>query len=141
MEAFWQLGTQGGSVSFADGDAQRSVRVHVAGYAGHNRLMDGLELPGAPAPENAPQPLRSFVLACDSEPYFGQKLRDAGSQPLVTTRSLMAPEGYVVEATVRALGDDESEAGVRARVVHAYAKWQRIPEKSAWAIFAGARAR
>ena len=52
------------------------------------------------------------------------------------TRDLMAPEGYAVEAVVDALGDNVSAREIRARVVRAYARWQRIPEKVASTIFA-----
>jgi hypothetical protein len=52
------------------------------------------------------------------------------------TRDLMAPEGYVIEALVRALGDRVTESMLRQRVVAAYAEWQRIPERTASLIFA-----
>jgi hypothetical protein len=48
----------------------------------------------------------SFVLACYSENYFAASLRHAGSTPLVTTRALMAPEGYLIHAIVEGLGQN-----------------------------------
>lgn len=136
VDDFMTLAEHGGSVSFRESAAQqpRRVSVHVAGYAGHNRLMDGKSI--AVAAESSPTATPSFVLACRSDAYFSGALRAAGSQPLLMTRDLMAPEGYVIEALVRALGDHVSESMLRQRVVSAYAKWQRIPERIASSIFA-----
>jgi hypothetical protein len=134
VQSFWRLASDGGSVRFVDGGTQRVERVHAVGYAGHKRLMDGLEL----APRSAPtgDPVPSFVLACHSERYFGEALRDAGSEPLVMTRALMAPEGYLLEAVLTGLGDNESRHGLRRRAVDAYARWQKLSTGQARAIFA-----
>jgi hypothetical protein len=136
---FYRYATEGAVVSFKEGNTERRVRVHVAGYAGHNRLMDGVSLEqivgtGPKAPAAAPLP--SFVFACRSAPYFSEALSDSGSNPLVMTRDLMAPEGYVIEAMARGLGDRVSQSELRRRVVAAYARWQRIPERTAGTIFA-----
>jgi hypothetical protein len=136
VDRFWALATGGGRVRFRDGERARDERVHVAGYAGHNRLMDGKKLP---APTAGRAPIPSFVLACYSESYFDGALSAAGSRPLVTTRALMAPEGYVVEAAVRALGDNRSAPSVRDDTVRAYAKWQRLSFGVASAMFSRAR--
>lgn len=139
VSRFWALATQGGEVRFDDAGAARRARIHVAGYAGHNRLMDGVALPsaGAPAPGGAPIP--SFVMACASDAYFSAPLRGAGSAPLVMTRALMAPEGYVIDAIARGLGENLPAAAVRARAVEAYATWQRLSPGVASSIFAPAR--
>jgi hypothetical protein len=49
----------------------------------------------------------------------------------------MAPEGYVVDALTRALGDGASLAEVRSRTITAYATWQRIERRAASGVFAG----
>jgi hypothetical protein len=51
------------------------------------------------------------------------------------TRSLMAPEGYVVDAITRALGENLPRGEVRARAVEAYAQWQRLSPRAASSIF------
>lgn len=136
---FYRFATQGAEVTFDEQGVERRVTVHVAGYAGHNRLMDGISLQqivgAAPAPA-ASAALPSFVFACRSAPYFSAALRDAGSDPLVMTRDLMAPEGYVIEAMARGLGDRATQTELRQRVVAAYARWQRMPERTAGTIFA-----
>jgi hypothetical protein len=138
---FYRFATEGAEVSFVEQGAERRVRVHVAGYAGHNRLMDGIslrQLVGDTAAPASATPLPSFVFACRSAPYFSDALREHGSNPLVMTRDLMAPEGYVIEAMARGLGDRATRPELRQRVVAAYAKWQRIPERTASSIFARA---
>jgi len=138
VDDFAALAEHGGYVTFREGDddrwTDRRVLVHVAGYAGHNRLMDGKKL--EIAAETSASATPSFVLACRSDAYFSNALRTAGSQPLLMTRDLMAPEGYVIEAMARALGDRVTETMLRQRVVAAYARWQRIPERTASLIFA-----
>ena len=54
-------------------------------------------------------------------------------------QALMAPEGYVIEALTRALGDNLSRQAVRAQVVRSYASWQRISVGSAGRVFAEIR--
>lgn len=135
VDGFYELAVQGGSATFGDGEARRTVRVHVAGYAGHNRLMDGYRLQPLEARGAGRSAIPSFVIACKSEPYFSAALRDRGSEPLVMTRDYVAPEGYAIEALVNALGENVSPREVRTRVVRAYARWQRIAERTASTIF------
>jgi hypothetical protein len=133
VDHLFHVATAGARVSFDDGGRRREEAVTVAGYAGHNRLMDGKRLPAA-AQGGAPVP--SFVLACNSEPYFGPALRGAGSAPLVMTRSLMAPEGYLIDAIAAGLGENLGPAELRGRAVAAYAKWQKLTPKQAGSVFA-----
>jgi hypothetical protein len=135
VDDFYELAIRGGSAHFDEDAARRDVRVHVAGYAGHNRLMDGYALkPTAAGTSESPIP--SFVIACKSEPYFSAALRERGSTPLVMTRDYVAPEGYAIEALVNALGENLSGRDIRTRVVRAYARWQRLSEATASTIFA-----
>jgi hypothetical protein len=139
---FYRYATEGAVASFVEDGVERRVRVHVAGYAGHNRLMDGVTLEQivGSAPKAAPAAaLPSFVFACRSAAYFSDALSDSGSNPLVMTRDLMAPEGYVIDAMARGLGDHVTQRELRQRVVAAYARWQRIPERTASTIFARPR--
>jgi len=137
---FWELATTRRTVTFEDHGRARTERVHVAGYAGHNRLMDGLKLPAVePEAARAASSARgtaSFVLACYSDKYFASSLKQAGSTPLVTTRTLMAPEGYLVHAVAVGLGENLSAAELRRRTVQSYARWQRISEREARRVFA-----
>jgi hypothetical protein len=135
---FFEVAAGGASVTLGDVDHRRTLAVHVVGWAGHNRLMDGVPLPKI-APKGTAIP--SFVMACESESYFGAPLRKLGSAPLLTTRTRMAPEGYVVDALVRALGDGASLDDVRSRTIDAYATWQRLERRAASGVFADASPR
>jgi hypothetical protein len=138
---FYRYATAGATVSFLEQETIRTVRVHAVGYAGHNRLMDGIPLEKIVGVAETPPPraaLPSFMFACRSAPYFNDALARGGSTALVMTRDLMAPEGYVIEAMARGLGDHLSQTELRQRVVAAYARWQRIPERIASTIFARA---
>jgi hypothetical protein len=137
VDHLYRVATEGARVSFRDGDRARSEAVTVAGYAGHNRLMDGKTLPELREKARAPVP--AFVLACKSEPYFGSALREAGSTPLVMTSTLMAPEGYLIDAIARGLGENLPPAELRARAVAAYAKWQKLTPRQAGSVFAKPR--
>jgi hypothetical protein len=139
VKRFWTLATEGGRLKFQDGSREREVTIHVTGYAGHNRLMDGLRLPPAPQPARR-HGTPSFVLACFAESYFDAPLRDAGSRSILMSRNFMAPEGYAIDAVVRALGDNVSHAGVRESAVRETARWQRIPYWAASTVFAKRRA-
>lgn len=134
VSGFWAGATAGEKLAVDVGAERRELRVHVAGYVGHNRLMDGLDLPERAESAAA---IPSFVLACYSEQYFGKKLRRAGSEPLVMTRQLMAPEGYVLQAVLTGIGDNQDRQRIRASAVQAYAKWQKLSHGSASWIFAG----
>src|SRR5439155_16274319 len=124
--------TEGGRLSFQDGDRRRDERIGIVGYAGHNRLMDGKTLPRASASARAPIP--SFILACASEPYFGASLEQAGSLPLVMTRTLMAPEAYLIDAIARGLGENLPAPELRKRAVSAYGKWQKLSPRAAGSV-------
>lgn len=134
IDDLWARATSGSTLSFIDpalpsGEQKRRVRLHVAGYAGHNRLMDGKRLPGPPPPEEKTKTkaaVPAFVLACYSDRYFTASLTGAGSSNLVSTQTLMAPEGYLVDAVAKGLGENDSATQLRERTIRTYAKWQRI---------------
>jgi hypothetical protein len=133
LDAFYDAAARGAEVRFDERGVTRAFRVHVLGYAGHNRLMDGYRLKEeAPSSEGG---LPVFVIACKSSPYFSKSLSFVGATPLVMTRDLVAPEGYTIEAVANALGENATSSELRARVVAAYARWQRIPERVAATIF------
>lgn len=126
--------TSGGRLSFMDGGNPRDERIQIVGYAGHNRMMDGKTLPALAAGPRSPIP--SFVLACQSEPYFSPQLTSAGSTPLVMTATLMAPEAYLIDAIAKGIGENAPASELRSRAVLAYAKWQKLTPRQASSVFA-----
>jgi len=133
VDRFWSYATRGGQIRFQDAGRTRNEGVHVVGYNGHNRLMDGKRLPDESLLPNA---IPSFVMACVSDSYFAPSLRAAGSFPLLMTRTLMAPEGYLLDAIVRSLGENASRAQLRDAAISAELKWLKIPASQAQYMFA-----
>jgi hypothetical protein len=107
-------------------------------YVGHNGLMD-FPLDDVRNPKSAASTggggMRA-VLACLSESYFDAPLRAAGHTPYVLTRSLMAPEAYVVEAVVLAFIDGKDAAGAAKDAGAAYARFQKISARAGRGVFA-----
>ncbi|MBL8740935.1 MAG: hypothetical protein JNK04_07575 [Myxococcales bacterium] len=132
VDAFFNEAAGGASVAFEDGGKQRKLAVTVVGYAGHNRMMDGKKPPALGEPGDA---IPSFVMACHSRSWFERALHQRGSDMLIMTKQLMAPEGYVVEAIVGAVGENAGTATIKRRAIAAYAKWQKIEERVAATIF------
>jgi len=90
----------------------------VVAYVGHNGLMDfasTARLSGG----TGDRP-RSIVLACASRQYFESLLVRAGSQPLLLTTNLMAPEAYTLTAAIAAfvMHHDVREAAAQAYSAH-----------------------
>jgi hypothetical protein len=77
--------------------------------------------------------LGTYTLVMVSGPH--RALTKRGSEMLLMTKQLMAPEGYVVDAIVGAVADNAGKAAIKRRAIAAYAKWQKIEEKVAATIF------
>jgi hypothetical protein len=138
VRLFWTSATEGGSLVFADANTTRTERVLVAGYTGHNRMLDGLTLPSAP-PAETRSPRATFVLACLSERTFGAPLRAAGVPILLTTTALVAPEAYLTDAVLHAIGDGRDPAGVREQAIASYVVWQKLTRATAGSMFSRAQ--
>lgn len=105
-------------------------------FIGHDGLMDEQNQPIVERfPKHAGHDKQAVVLACLSEEFFAGHLLAAGSKPVVTTYSFMAPEAYVLEAVARGFADQASEAELRNSAAAAYAKYQRISAKAGKAVF------
>jgi hypothetical protein len=104
-------------------------------WAGHDRLMDRAPPELRTPPGATTRPVA--VLACESERYFGPVLQTLGVQPVVLTRSFMAPEAYLLEALAAAVAKHGPTATVplRTALVDAYARYQRITPKAAGTVF------
>ncbi len=96
---------------------------HLVAFVGHNGLMD---FHSGEIPSRRPdaQPNSAVILACASKPYFLDKLRLAGSHPLLLTTGLMAPEAYTLDAVVRTWFRGETPNEVREAAAAAYTRFQ-----------------
>lgn len=112
--------------------AQREMVV----FIGHDGLMDDASRPIVEHfPKHAKHDKQAVVLACLSDEYFSEHLQAAGSQPVVTTFSFMAPEAYVLEAVARGFANRASEAELRSAAATAYARYQHISAKAGKSVF------
>jgi hypothetical protein len=105
-------------------------------FIGHDGLMDVQNQPIIERfPKHARHNKQAVALACMSEEFFSEHLLAAGSKPVVTTFSFMAPEAYVLEAVARGFANQASEAELRSSAGIAYAKYQRISTKAGKSVF------
>ncbi|WP_084675292.1 hypothetical protein [Methylomicrobium agile] len=112
--------------------AQREMIV----FIGHDGLMDEASRPVAEHfPKHSKHDKQAVVLACLSDEYFSAHVQAAGSQPVVTTFSFMAPEAYVLEAVARGFAGRASEAELRSAAARAYAKYQHISARAGNSVF------
>ncbi len=114
----------GGAAIPAGGDSALVV------WVGHNGLMD-FEVAEEVRREASPA-RAAAVFACFSEQYFSARLVRGGASPVVMTRGLMAPEGYVVDGAVWAFVEGRSAPHGAAE---AYARYQKISLGSARRLF------
>jgi hypothetical protein len=112
--------------------AQREMVV----FIGHDGLMDEASQPIVEYfPKHPKHDKQAVVLACLSDEYFTEHLQAAGSLPVVTTFSFMAPEAYVLEAVARGFANRASEEELRSAAASAYAKYQHISAKAGNSVF------
>jgi len=129
LKRFLDVAGSGGSVKFSDGSGTREERVHAVGFVGRNpllrngRIPEKLELPAAPSGTGIP----AFTTMAHARETLGAWLRRAGSRELLLPRGPVASEGYVLDAVVHGLANNEQPASVRKRVVKAYTRWHKIP--------------
>ena len=102
-------------------------------FIGHNGLIDfSLPPPGNRPGNSGPA---TIVLACQSQKYFSKPLTSAGCTPLLFTTNFMAPEAYILHASLSPWLANEDPEKVREAAARAYAKYQRISEAAAQRLF------
>jgi len=120
-------------------------------YMGHNGLMDFqldkfpvaydgqkslLDLPLEATPILSDGRKRQVaVFSCLSERFFKEALKQAGAEPLILTRDLMAPEAYILAALAEGWMKKERGEVLRDRVAAAYNAYQKCGIKAAKRTF------
>jgi len=108
---------------------------HLVVFMGHNGLMEHRDLV-LPSP-NPDAPSRSAaVFACKSRPYFEDLISKMGANPLISTDQYMAPEAYLLKASIESIVAGDSPEEVRTRVADAYSHFQHCSLKAAKGVFA-----
>ena len=142
IERFLSLAAGGATeqVSLGRGAEARSITAggsaHVVAFVGHDGLMD-FSLRGPDKRVGQAPPNSSIVLACASKPYFLDKLRAAGSHPLLLTTGLMAPEAYTLDAAIRSWIGGASVDATREAAATAYQRYQKCGMRAARNLFWG----
>lgn len=108
-------------------------------FVGHNALMD-LFMANVPALKttknaNSERGRKGAVIACRSAPYFETYHNQLGVESYVMTQGLMAPEAYVLEGILGAWLKGEGANAARSGAAKQYAKYQKIPVRSANWLF------
>ncbi len=117
-----------------------NVQFHTGGsadlvaYVGHNGLMD-FQLHSLPQRRDDRQ-RRAIILACASKFYFSPALQQSGATPLLWTTNLMAPEAYVLSATIDGWLKKENDEQIRLGAADSYNKYQHCGLKAARGLFA-----
>lgn len=108
-------------------------------FVGHNALMD-LFIANAPARKstrdvNIYRGRKGVVIACQSSPYFEPHHEQLGVESYVMTWGLMAPEAYVLQGILTPWLNGENSNAARAGAAQQYARYQKIPVRSANRLF------
>jgi hypothetical protein len=73
----------------------------------------------------------AIILACASRQYFAAHLKKTSANPLLWTSNLMAPEAYILHDALEGWTAGETAKQIQIRAAAAYAKYQKISQKSA----------
>lgn len=117
------------NVAVKDVTIQIMGSANLVAFVGHNGLMD-FKLDKEPG-RHDDEKREAVILACASRNYFSKHLKNTGAEPLLWTTNLMAPEAYILHDAIEGWVRNETPAAVRVRGAAAYAKYQKISERSA----------
>lgn len=111
------------------------VRMQIMGgadliaFVGHDGLMD-FKLTST-FKKHDDEKRDAIILACASWNYFSEHLKKTGAEPLLWTSNLMAPEAYTLHDAIEGWIKNENPQQIRIRAATAYAKYQKISQRSA----------
>jgi hypothetical protein len=117
------------NVKADDSTLQIAGSANLIAFVGHNGLMD-FELTGEPEKKDE-EKRDAIILACASRNYFAKHLKKTGANPLLWTSNLMAPEAYILHDALEGWINNETAQQIQIRAAAAYAKYQKIGQKSA----------
>lgn len=104
-------------------------------FIGHNGLMDSS--PQIPSPaKHDDVAANAIVLACQTQSYFTEKLKKLNARPLLLTRSNMYPGSFLLHDAAEVWLRNGSRDQIRQAAAKAYARNQKISQKSALTVFA-----
>ena len=102
-------------------------------YIGHDGLMEfNVDLEYKPS---ITQRRDVIVLACYSKDFFYGEVKKANANPILWTKSLMAPEAYSLKAGIDGWILNETGAQISERAAQAYSKYQKCGIKGGRSVF------
>jgi hypothetical protein len=113
-------------------EAAASGKFDLVAFIGHNGLMDS-NLPPTRAVKGNQTAV--IVLCCQSEQYFGNRLRALGCRPLLMIQQLMYPGSFLLHEALESWRKGGSIADIRTAAATAYAKNQKISLPAAKGVF------
>lgn len=102
---------------------------NLLGYIGHNGLMDFTLDNDYKNSDNKSRDC--IILACKSQKYFSEYIKNAKSNPLVWTTQFMAPEAYTIHDAITGYVLNENASQIHLRAAKAYSKFQKCSIKAA----------
>ena len=106
----------------------------LAAYVGHDGLMDFQVSPVVGSKDGRQR--KFIILACASKPFFQSYMKQTGSEPLLWTTGLMAPEAYTLEAALHGWFARENSESIRIRAAKTYDHYQKCGDQAARNLFA-----
>jgi hypothetical protein len=136
LSAAAKLGNETLSLKTKSGDVRLEIggASEVIAYVGHDAFMD-FNIPKISAKLDEHKP-KVIILARASKPYFGPYLRVTGSDPILWTTGLMAPEAYSLRAALEGVIAGEGGEQIRQRAAVAYDRFQKCGLRGAQRLFA-----
>jgi len=117
------------NITAGDVTLQIAGSSNLIAFVGHNGLMD-FDLKTEPEKKDDDK-RDAIILACASRNYFAKHLKKTGANPLLWTSNLMAPEAYILHDALEGWINNETAQQIQIRAAAAYAKYQKIGQKSA----------
>ncbi len=119
-------------VTIGDEHIAAGGAAHVVAYVGHNGLMD-FDIPTVAPREGGVS--AAIALACISKDDFAPVLDRVGAEPILLTRSLMAPEAYTLDAALLAWFSGGDARAVYVAGSDAYCAYQKCSTRTARKMF------
>lgn len=111
-----------------------NANANLVAYIGHNGLMD-FNL--SDDYNNSDSLHRDcIILACKSQKYFSNYIKNSKSNPLIWTTQFMAPEAYTLHDALTGYANKENATQIHLRAAKAYSKYQKCSINAAKKLIA-----
>lgn len=119
-------------VSLGEERVNAGAGAHVAVFVGHNGLMD-FDAPDVGRREG--HAVAAIALACITSHDFLPLLERAGAEPILLTRTLMAPEAYTLDAALKTWFSGGDAQAVYVAGSDTYCAYQKCSRRTGRKVF------